>query len=256
MPPETNGLYLDLLAKSLRNSIYGESVVEAKINGFLQRVRHPYLTRRGTIVWPGKAHTMLSEKGLANVRYLMERALSDGVSGDFIETGVWRGGTCILMRGVLEAHGIKTRRVFVADSFAGLPKPNPDAYPADKRDKLFQFSELAVSLDQVKENFGKYGLLNEQVVFLEGLFSETLPRLTDEKFAIIRLDGDMYESTMDALTNLYDRLSPGGYCIVDDYGGLRNCRKAVHDFLDSRSLRPTIKPVDDTVVWWQKQPLP
>ena len=97
-----------------------------------------------------------------------------------------------------------------------------------------------------------YDLLDHQVVFLKGLFSETLPKLTTERFALIRLDGDMYGSTIDRLTNLYDRLSPGGFVIIDDYGALQNCRLAVHNFLDSRSLHPSITPVDDSCVWWRK----
>jgi O-methyltransferase len=140
----------------------------------------------------------------------------------------------------------------LADSFEGLPRPNPERYPADKRDRLFKFHELAVSEEQVRENFRKYDLLDDQVIFLKGPFSETLSKLTTEQFALIRLDGDMYGSTMDALTNLYDRVSSGGFVIVDDYGALQNCRRAVNDFLSSRSLRPPIAPVDVSCVWWRK----
>jgi O-methyltransferase len=98
----------------------------------------------------------------------------------------------------------------------------------------------------------RYDLLDEQVVFLKGLFKDTLPQLIDHRFALIRLDGDMYESTMDALTNLYDRVSDRGFVIVDDYGALKKCRKAVHDFLDGRSLKVDIQKIDETGVWWRK----
>ena len=244
--------YLDLLEGSIQNSIYGESQLEMTWRRIVQRLRHPYLTRRGAIPWPSKAHSMIGPRRLRNVRELVERTLSENVPGDYIETGVWRGGACILMRGVLEAYGVRDRRVFCADSFEGLPPPDARNYPADRRDRLFAFEELAVSEQTVRQNFAAYGLLDEQVVFLKGYFKDTLPRLGPQRFALIRLDGDMYQSTMDALVNLYDKLSSSGFVIIDDYGGLKNCRRAVHDFLDGRNLRPEITAVDDSGVWWRK----
>ena len=123
------------------------------------------------------------------------------------------------MRALLKAYAVKDRLVWVADSFKGLPVPNPEKYPADTGDRLHEFKELAVPLDQVKSNFAKYGLLDNQVRFLKGWFRDTLPNAPVEQLAIIRLDGDMYESTMEALVHLYPKLSRGGYSIVDDYRG-------------------------------------
>ena len=245
-------LYLDLIEKSLQNAIFGESKVEMAIQAIRQKLMHPYATRRGTMPWPIKSHTMIGQARLRSLRELVETTLSENIPGDYIETGVWRGGACILMRAVLAAYGVRDRRVFCADSFEGLPPPNATKYPADKRDRLYRFRELAISEDVVRANFAAYDLLDEQVVFLKGFFSETLPRLTAEQFAIIRLDGDMYESTMDALTNLYDRVSDGGFVIVDDYGGLKNCARAVHDFLDERKIKVDMTRVDASCVWWRK----
>ncbi len=245
-------LYLDLVERSLTNEIHGQSRVEMALRFAAVRLRHPWQTRAWRKVWPARAHTMIGPVRLRHLRGLVETTLREGIPGDYIETGVWRGGACILMRAVLAAHDVADRRVFVADSFAGLPPPNAAAYPADARDGLFAFAELAVSEAEVRRNFGVYGLLDEQVVFLKGLFKDTLPRLGDERFALIRLDGDMYESTMDALTHLYDRLSPGGYAVIDDYGILQSCRAAVHDFLAARKLDPEIEPIDHGAVWWRK----
>jgi O-methyltransferase len=244
--------YLDLVERCLRNEIHGEPRLEALLRAAATRVRHPWQTRTWREFWPVKAHTMLSAARLTNVRRLVEATLQDGVAGDYIETGVWRGGACILMRAVLAAYGVCDRRVYVADSFEGLPRPNSDRYPADRRDRLFSFAELAVSEAEVRRNFDAYGLLDAQVVFVKGLFKDTLPALKGHPFALIRLDGDMYESTMDALTNLYDGLSSGGYVVVDDYGILNGCRRAVHDFLDGRSLAPSIEDIDGHGVWWRK----
>ncbi len=242
--------YLDLLEKSLLNTIYNEYPLEMRLRAVMQRLRHPYITRRGAVPWPARAHTMIGAPRLRHLRYLVERTIQEGIAGDYIETGVWRGGACILMRGVLAAHGVPDRRVYCADTFAGLPAPNPK-YPVDKRDRSYTFVELAVSENTVRQNFAAYDLLDDQVVFLKGQFADTLPCLSDNTFALIRLDGDMYGSTTDALNNLYDRVSPGGFVIIDDYGGLRNCARAVHDFLDQRRLRVNIQRIDESGVWWQ-----
>src|SRR5690606_8626282 len=174
IPADPRALYLDLLEKSIANSIHGESEMERRVAALRQRIRHPILSRRGALTWPPRAHSMLSPERLRNVRELAERALAEDIPGDYIETGVWRGGACILMRGVLAAHGDTTRRVYVADSFAGLPPPEP-AYPADRRARLHHFSELAVSREEVAANFAAYGLLDDRVLFVEGLFKDTLP---------------------------------------------------------------------------------
>jgi Macrocin-O-methyltransferase (TylF) len=244
--------YLDLVEKSLLNAIHGESDLETMWARLKLRLRHPYLTRHGAAAWPPRAQTMIGPKRLRNLRELVEETLRAGVPGDYIEAGIWRGGACIMMRAVLAAYGISDRRVICADSFAGLPRPDAVRSPADRRDRLFAFKELAISQDDVAQNFARYDLLDDQVVFLKGLFKDTLPQLSGNCFAVIRLDGDMYESTMDGLSNLYDAVTDGGFIIIDDYGALGACRKAVHDFLDHRSLHPTIHPIDEAGVWWRK----
>jgi hypothetical protein len=244
--------YLDLVERALLNAIHGEPRLEARLRAAAMRLRHPWQTRAWRSFWPVKAHTMIGAARLSHLRRLTEATLADGIPGDYIETGVWRGGACILMRAVLAAYGVADRRVFVADSFEGLPRPDADRFPADRGDGLFRFDELAVSEAEVRRNFEAYGLLDAQVVFVKGLFKDTLPTLKGHPFALIRLDGDMYESTLDALTNLYDGVSPGGYVVIDDYGILGACRQAVHDFLDSRGLAPRIEPIDGPGVWWRK----
>ena len=158
-----------------------------------------------------------------------------------------------MMRGILAANALRNRKVYVADSFAGLPPPNPECYPADTGDSLHTFRELAIPLEQVRANFARYDLLDDDVVFLQGLFQDTLPLLKAERFALLRLDGDMYESTIVALTNLYPRLSPGGFVIIDDYGAIEACRKAVTDYRINMGISAEFHPIDWTGAWWQKQ---
>jgi macrocin-O-methyltransferase TylF-like protien len=142
--------------------------------------------------------------------------------------------------------------VWVADSFEGLPKPNESKYPADKSDVFHTYDELKVSIDDVKNNFSKYNLLDGQVKFLKGWFSDTLPKASINKLSVLRLDGDMYESTMDALVNLYPKLSVGGYIIIDDYSWVEACKKAVTDYRRGHSIDEEIVEIDWTAVYWQK----
>jgi O-methyltransferase len=233
----SHDLYLDLMMRSLTDWLY-------------DKFDEP--TRAEGLDWPARAHTMVGMKRLANVRECVENVLADGIPGDLIETGVWRGGATILMRAILKARGVTDRVVWVADSFAGLPPPDAARYPHDEGDGLHKFSQLAVTLEQVRDNFRRYGLLDDQVRFLKGWFRDTLPTAPIERLAVLRLDGDLYESTIQALESLYDRLSVGGYVIVDDYGNVAGCRQAVHDFRAARRIKDAIRPIDWAGVYWRR----
>jgi Macrocin-O-methyltransferase (TylF) len=237
--------YLDLLEKALT----GELFEDAPISPWTDRY-DPTIRAIGRD-WPGKAPTMIGAARMRNIRELAERALDVGVPGDFLEAGVWRGGACIYMRGILAAHGETERRVWVADSFAGLPPPDPDAYPADQGDPHHQFHQLVVPLDEVKGNFTRYGLLDEQVRFLPGWFADTLPQAPIARLAILRLDGDMYSSTIQTLNALYDKVTLGGYVIIDDYI-LEGCRRATDDFRASRGIAEAIQDIDGAAIYWRK----
>ncbi|MCC6226246.1 MAG: class I SAM-dependent methyltransferase [Microthrixaceae bacterium] len=200
--------------------------------------------------WPPTAETMVGTERLDNVAGLCRRAIEEGVAGDFIETGVWRGGVTILMRAVLAAYGIGDRRVWVADSFEGLPVPDP-AYPADEGLDWSHVELLKVDADTVRANFERYGLWDEQVCLLEGWFADTLDDAPIDRLAVLRLDGDLFGSTMDALEALYPKMSPGGFVIVDDYGGWESCRAAVDDYRSAHGIDAPIQRVDWTGVWWQ-----
>ena len=195
------------------------------------------------------AVTMIGRARLEQLHSAMDTVLREGVPGHFIETGVWRGGACIFMRGLLAARDVHDRSVFVADSFEGLPPPDAK-YPADKDSQHHIDECLKVSFYTVCGNFESYWLLDGQVYFVPGWFRDTLPGL-NQQFALIRLDGDMYESTMDALNALYPRLSKGGFCIIDDYG-LVACRAAVDDYRAEHKISEPLERIDWTGVFWRK----
>ena len=197
------------------------------------------------------AHSMLSLKRLDNVRMCLETILEEMIPGDLIETGVMRGGTVILMRAILKAYGITDRVIWVADSFEGLPPPDPENYPADAGAAWHLRPLTEVGVEHVKRNFERYGLFDNQVKFLRGWFRDTLPTAPIERLAVLRLDGDLYESTMDALVPLYPKLSPGGFIIIDDYN-LPTCRQAVSDYREKQGITDEIVPIDDAGIYWRK----
>lgn len=201
--------------------------------------------------WPAHAETMVGMRRLANVQACIGDVIRDGVPGDLIETGVWRGGTTIFMRAVLAAYEDNERSVWVADSFRGLPMPDSARYPADQG-LILTTPRLSVGLDEVKANFAKYGLLDSQVEFLVGWFKDSLPAAPIEQLAVIRLDGDLYESTIDALSTLYPKLSIGGYVIVDDYHWIEACKRAVTDYRASNGITDPVETIDWTGAFWRK----
>jgi O-methyltransferase len=263
-------MYLDLMKRCLLNDIYGDEEydlvvprqkIKRWISGFLAHNGIELVRRRKVDAslreegkhFPRLGHTMVGRKRLDNIQFCLEEVLAHDVPGDCIETGVWQGGSTIFMRAILKAHNVLDRKVWVADSFDGLPPPNSKQYPADEGDMLYATDILRVTLDKVRQNFAAYGLLDGQVRFLKGWFKDTLPTAPIERLAVIRLDGDMYESTLDALSNLYPKLSIGGFLIVDDYGGIPACRQAVEDYRRKHSIVESIEAIDWTGVYWRKQ---
>lgn len=244
-PPGQGGTFKRAAVNTLINTLAKKKLV---ITGV---IKDGEALRENGLGWPINGYTMIGTKRLNNIQYCIEQVVKNGVEGDFIETGVWRGGACIFAKTLFDILG-ENRKVWVADSFEGLPKPNTELYPEDAGDDLYSLEQLRISLDQVKSNFKHFDLLDDNVKFLKGWFKDTLPTAPIDKLAIVRLDGDMYESTMDGLSNLYHKLSPGGFIIIDDYGVIPACKKAVHDYRDKHGITEEIINIDDSGYYWQK----
>ena len=253
-------LYLELLKRCLTNYIYdddvdllhGEFAVDPA-TGLYVNVKPAPVTPEGKYyggIWPSRAHTMIGIPRLNNIQYCVEHVLRHGVPGDLIETGVWRGGASIFMRGILKVYDVSDRRVWVADSFKGLPAADLARYPSESTLDFQHMAALAVSVDEVRANFERYELLDDQVQFLEGWFSDTLPSAPIDRLAVIRLDGDMYQSTMDALVSLYPKLSPGGFVIVDDYNAVTACNAAVDDFRKAHGITAELSLIPAAGAFW------
>lgn len=235
-------MYLDLLRNYLTR--YGENElapVRATNHPLLKRILDILAKRDLQLVrklpfdkekrdlgqdWPAAADTMIGMQRLTSLQHCVEAVIGEDIPGDLVECGVWRGGACILMRAVLAVYGDEKRCVWLADSFAGVPAPDADNYVADQNLRLDLSADiLAVSEATVRANFERYGLLDDRVRFLPGWFRDTLPDAPIGRIAVLRLDGDLYESTTQALEALHPRLSVGGFCIIDDYHAIEACRK-------------------------------
>jgi hypothetical protein len=261
--------YIELLTKCLVGYLYPESsYLEIRPHRDMGAVKKRFLkgmnkrgykifkvqpfdaTARATgMDWPSIGYSMVGLKRLRNLQSCVETVLRENVPGDFIETGVWRGGACILVRAVLKAHDVRDRNVWLADSFEGLPAPSLEA---DDGYDLPDNSYLAVSVEEVKAAFERFGLMDEQVKFLKGWFKDTLPTAAIDSLAILRMDGDLYESTRDALKSLYDKVSPNGFVVVDDYGTWPPCKRAVDEFRTQRGIIDPIQNIDGSGVFWRK----
>ncbi len=194
--------------------------------------------------------SMLPGHKLDTLRHCIEDCLKNSIRGDIIETGVWKGGATIYCAGILKAHGVTDKKVFVADSFEGLPPPDDGKWPHDKGDTSYQRTELAISLEEVKQNFRDFHLLSENVVFVKGFFEQSLQSAGIDRLAVLRLDGDMYGSTMTVLEQLYHKLEIGGYLILDDWL-ISGARQALLDFRVRMGIQEDMYE-DFSGVFWKK----
>lgn len=243
-------LYLELLKRVLTDTLFGNEPDIDNPN-FIRAFREHYIR--------GRALTMAPVARLDNVRDCLVDVIRQGVPGDAIETGVWRGGMTIFMRGIMAALGVQDRNVWVADSFEGLPTPDAGRFPLEAQAHASatmrnDFRHFSASLEEVKAGFATFNLLDDQVRFLPGWFSDTLPSAPINQIALLRLDGDYYESTSVALRSLYDKLSVGGYVIIDDYGEDRwtYCRRAVDEFRKERNILDELRRVDSKCYFWRR----
>lgn len=195
-------------------------------------------------------HTMIGRARLDHLQYCAETLLQEGIEGDFLEAGVWRGGACALLAGILEAHEDRDKHVWLADSFRGLPPPRL------RQDVGWQMSAavlpvLAVAEKEVRSLLERYGLMSDRIRFLNGWFRDTLPSFRS-RLSLLRIDADLYESTRDALEHLYENVVDKGFVIVDDYGIIEPCRHAVDEFRQRHGIVDAMHRIDAHGVFWRR----
>lgn len=204
---------------------------------------------------------------IQNTYDLAYKAIKNGIEGDFVECGVAAGSQIGVMGHVCKNLG-SNKKIYAYDSYQGIPLAGPNdtdqpgvgpldpnrAIPNDLRELLKTSGVTVHSLQVVKSNIGQRWNLNIQnYEFIEGWFQDTVPQNTIDKISLLRLDGDLYESTKICLEYLHPKVQRGGFVIIDDYA-LAGARKALHEYWDNNGLKYDLIPVrpqDREVHWYQ-----
>jgi len=223
-----------------------------------------------------RPYTMLPYTNLVQLYELVKYCEINEILGDFVECGVWKGGSSALMAlGSLNNCKNEPRTLHLFDIFSEICAPDPDkdgerAMREAKKfnSKFIENKKELFSLKGIYDAYGGPGSLSQnqelfyniikypkaKVHFHEGWFQDTLPIVKNEisKIAILRLDGDWYESTKVCLENLYDKVVKGGVIIIDDYGTYEGCKKAVDEFIHSKSLKVFLSYSSSDCRYWIK----
>lgn len=186
------------------------------------------------------------------VLYNLSKYIEDSkIDGDLVECGVWKGGSAGVMADVALKIGKAKRTIWLYDSYEGLPEPTKDdgstaiKFSNNKSEgKLESIGECYAQEDYVLELMKKINYPNDKIKIIKGWFQDTVPKIKPEKIAILRLDGDWYESTKICITELYDKVVKGGIIVIDDYGDWEGCKKAIDEFFLLKNISPFLHHVD------------
>jgi hypothetical protein len=251
--------YLELLKLALADLAGAETLsVEFLIGGrvYSRRLPREHLAPRvDGRDWPFGGLTMAGLKRLDDLQACVETLVEDGIEGDLIEAGTWRGGAAILMRATLDTLGARDREVWLADSFQGFPGAGDGPVVDPEAEEMSMLEFLSIPVEEVKASFERLGL-GDGVRFVPGFFAQTMPRLRGRRWSLVRLDGDSYEATRDCLDALYPGLAKGGYLVVDDYGAIEVCRRAVEEYRRDHGIAEPLEQVDWTCVRWRRESEP
>jgi len=230
--------YLKLVENAVLGILFSEQAGSCNggVGGCALGQLNPYDPdlRLGGNDWPPIAHTMVGAIRLKNVKDSIEYATRMGIPGDFVELGVWRGGVCIYAKALIDILCQTDRNVLIFDAFEKLPG--------------YGMAEnfLSISEDSVRKAFDLYGASLDGVEFHKGLFKDTLSTFRKDRIssgkkpiAILRIDGNFYDSYQDCLYNLYDFVPVGGVIIFDDF--THNApNQAWRDFQEDQGFKETV----------------
>jgi O-methyltransferase len=201
--------------------------------------------------------SMTSPERLVSLSRAVEYVVRQGIGGDIVECGVWRGGSMLLVARKLVRLKDTSRKLYLFDTFEGMSEPGKeDVSATDQKtaQELLATSDKTAganvwcysSLDEVKNNMAGSNYPVANIHFVQGKVEDTLPEPSIDRIALLRLDTDWYESTRHELETLYDKLVPGGVLIIDDYGHWSGARKAVDEFITRRNLPLFLQRIDYT----------
>lgn len=203
-----------------------------------------------------KAYTMTSTERLYSVYKSVEYAVKNNIDGDFVECGVWKGGSSMMIALTLLKNKCTDKKIYLYDTFEGMPEPTDNDININNKKAENKFLKLKRNenssdwcfseIDEVKNNIFSTGYPKENIIFVKGKVENTIPNIIPNKIALLRLDTDWYESTKHELEHLYPRLSEKGVLIIDDYGHWLGCRKAVDEYLKKNNISLLLNRIDYT----------
>lgn len=202
-----------------------------------------------------KAYTMTSIERQYALYQAVRYVLTARITGDFVECGVWKGGSSMLMACTLLEHGVSDREFYLYDTFAGMSEPTEKDVNVKGTVAKAKWAALSsgnintwdyASLSEVRQNVFSTGYPANNIHFIEGKVEDTIPRTIPDKIALLRLDTDWYESTLHELEYLFPRLVPGGVLIIDDYGHWQGARQAVDEYFKKNNVRMLLNRIDYT----------
>lgn len=213
---------------------------------FVQRLQDRFF--EGRIARLVQPYTLVGRERIRNLYNLARRIESERIPGDVVECGVCNGGTAAILARFATRSQLG-RTVWLLDSFQGMPETTPE----DEDGARAHIGEEVGDLRCVHEVLNLVGAEMDRVRIVPGWFKETFPTLRISQIALLNIDADWYASVKLCLEAFYDRVVPGGFISIDDYGHWRGCRKAVDEFFRVRQLPYALHKVDYTAHWFRKE---
>ena len=206
-------------------------------------------------------YTMTINRGIEpsySLYKAVQYMVKNKIPGDFVECGVWRGGSVILMALALAHFGDTNRKIFLYDTFTGMTKPDEqdvdwDGLNLQKKWKNDSSNPESVpwgyggTIEEVRKNVYTSNYPKDNFIFVKGTVEKTIPDNIPEKISLLRLDTDWYASTYHELVHLYPIISPGGILIIDDYGWCRGARKATDKYIKDHKINLFLSRIDESV---------
>ncbi len=205
-----------------------------------------------------KDYTMTSVERMYTLYKAIQYVSDIKIPGDIVECGVWKGGSSMVSAYALLGKGDKKRKIYLYDTFKGMSEPTDkdlmagNDYPAQKVWDKYQGDGHSkwcyIPKEEVKKNMLSTGYPKENLVFVEGIVEDTLPKMAPDKIVLLRLDTDWYESTYHELIHLFPRLSKGGLLVLDDYGHWKGVREAVDKHFKENGIKILLNRIDNAGV--------
>lgn len=202
-----------------------------------------------------RQYTMTSLERMYGLYKAVEYVVAHNIPGDFVECGVWKGGSTMVAAMTFLAMGDTSRRIWMYDTFEGMPAPGADDIQYDnitaderaRRQKIVDWSTIAnAGTEEVAANLARTGYPRERLEFVKGKVEETIPSRMPESISLLRLDTDWYDSTRHEMEHLFPLLNPGGVLLIDDYGHWKGSKKAVDEYLTAHGIRMLLNRIDYT----------